>query len=107
MAHPVLGPSPSLPEIQTYVREMVQHRNLNDHDVLYEFLMLSEEVGELAKAIRKTAGGKFADDTKRTEVQHEVADVFLILVGLCNMLDIDIEQALRDKEEINKQRVWK
>ncbi len=69
-------------------------------------MLLLEEAGEFAKAARKAAGLGFAEDTKRKELKEEAADVFIILLGLCNMLDIDLEQAFRDKEEKNKQRTW-
>lgn len=107
MAHPILGPSPTLPEIQVYIREMVRYRKFDETDVQYKLLLLVEELGELAKAIRQETNGKFAADTTRTNVLHEAADVFIVFTGLCNMLNIDIEQALRDKEEINKFRTWK
>jgi len=38
---------------------------------------------------------------------EEAADVLIILLGICNMLDIDLEKAFREKEEINKKRLWK
>lgn len=107
MAHPVLGPSPTLPELQTYIRAMVRHRKFDETDITYKLLLLVEEFGELAKAIRQETNGKFAADTTRTNIRHEVADVLIVFTDLCNALDIDMEQALRDKEEINKLRTWK
>lgn len=107
MAHPVLPNHPTLPQIQQYIDEMVKHRGLNNDDAHYELMLLVEEVGELAKAIRKATGGKFAADTTRTNLDHEAADVFMMLIGICNIFKIDLESALRDKEEINKLRNWK
>jgi NTP pyrophosphatase (non-canonical NTP hydrolase) len=104
-----LKKSPTLADLQQYVDEMITERNFrNSKEFLpHRFMMLMEEVGEFARAARKEAGLKFADDTKRAEMSHEAADVFIHLLGLCNMLDIDLEQAFRDKEELNKLRTWK
>lgn len=103
---PTLKPQPTLADIQEYVRQMVRHRNLNEANLHAEFVMLVEELGELAKAIRKSTGGKFAADTTQKEIEHEVADVLILLVGVSNMLGVDIERALRAKEAINNTRKW-
>jgi NTP pyrophosphatase (non-canonical NTP hydrolase) len=69
--------------------------------------MLVEEVGELAKALRRHAGHKMDVAAPDINVRHEAADVLWMLVATCNKLGIDLEEALREKEEKNKQRVWK
>lgn len=103
-----LKANPTLADLQQYVREMVLERGFDkDDDLAKKFMMLTEEVGEFAKASRKTAGLHFADDSLQSDAALEAADVFIVLVGLCNMLGIDLEQAVRDKEEINKQRTWR
>jgi NTP pyrophosphatase (non-canonical NTP hydrolase) len=70
-------------------------------------MKLQEELGEFARAARKYTGGKFAADTHTAEVDEEAADVFILLLGLCNLLGIDLEQAFRAKEAKNKKREWK
>ena len=102
-----LKPQPTLKDFQDYVAQAVEERGFDKEQVTQRFLLLMEESGEFAKAVRKSAGIKFAADTKRKEINEEAADVFIILLGLCNMLGIDLEQAFRDKEEINKQRTWR
>jgi len=99
---------PTIADFQQYVRDMIAERGFDQtKDVAKKFMMLTEEVGELAKDSRKAAGLHFADDSLQTDVAHEAADVFIILIGLCNIMGIDLEQAFRDKEEINKLRVWR
>lgn len=39
-------------------------------------------------------------------VEEELADILIYLCVIANQFDINLEQALRDKEEINKQRTW-
>lgn len=103
-----LKQQPTLQDLQTYVDAAVRERGFDKDDVAKRFMLLAEEVGEFAKAARKTAGMKFAEDTStRDSVDEEAADVLIVLLGLCNMLGIDLEQAFRDKEEKNKKRTWR
>lgn len=96
----------TLPEYQQLMRRLAQERGFMDETVSEVFTLLVEEVGELAKAIRKTNGQKVSEHSKAHVVTEEAADVFWLLVDLCNRLDIDLAQAFADKEEINKQRTW-
>jgi NTP pyrophosphatase (non-canonical NTP hydrolase) len=102
-----LKSNPTLRDLQQYVKDMVVERGFQD-DVPRRFMLLLEETGEFAKAARKQVGSmKFAEDTEIKDLQYEAADVLIILLGLCNQLEIDLEQAFRDKEELNKKREWK
>ena len=100
-----LKENPTLADYQQYVRDMVVERDFKD-DVPNKFMMLAEEVGEFAKASRKRAGMKMASDAAKQDAAGEAADVLVVLLGLCNLMDIDLEQAFRIKEERNKKRVW-
>lgn len=97
---------PTLHDLQEYVAMMVKERGFND-DVPQRFMLLLEEAGEFARAARKTAGLKFAVDTHHAQLDEEAADLFIIFLGLCNQLGVDLEQAFRDKEVKNRQREWK
>jgi NTP pyrophosphatase (non-canonical NTP hydrolase) len=104
--HPIIPEQASLSDLQKYEKVTFAYRGF-DADVKDEFLMLVEEAGELAKALRKHNGVKMASDAPDQNVAHEVADVLWALMTICNLVGIDLEQAFRDKEEKNKQRVWK
>lgn len=101
-----LKDDPTLADLQQYVREMVIERDFRD-DIQNKFMMLVEEVGEFAKASRKAAGMKLASDASKQNAAAEAADVLIVLLGLCNLMDIDLEKAFREKEEHNKKRSWK
>jgi NTP pyrophosphatase (non-canonical NTP hydrolase) len=105
-SHPILKSDPTLPDIQDYIRQVLKHRGFDKQTVDHEFRMLVEEVGELAKALRKPKGGLIAEDSEDRELAHEAADVLWMLVSVCNRSGIDLEKALRDKEEHNKTRTW-
>lgn len=101
-----LKENPTLADLQQYVRDMMHERGF-DNTVEQRFMMLFEECGELAKAARTQAGMKLAADTHTADAEEEAADVLIIFLGICNLLDIDLEKAFRVKEERNKKRTWK
>ena len=102
-----LNPNASLAEFQNYVKEMKIERGFNLTDKVYECLLMGEEMGELFKAVRKGhAAGHIDPKSHVGGVAEELADVFIFLLSLANMHGIDLEQAFRDKEEINEKRKW-
>lgn len=70
-------------------------------------LLLLEEFGERAKAIRKsvtTMGIDYEKLQNYDTVESEVADVFIVLLSLCNVLEINVYKTFIEKENI--QRKW-
>lgn len=101
-----LKDNPTLADLQKYVEDMIAERGFTDN-VSQRFMLLIEEVGEFAKAARRHGGLRYAEDARDQNLEGEAADVFLVLLGLCNQLGIDLEQAFRVKEDHNKKRTWK
>jgi NTP pyrophosphatase (non-canonical NTP hydrolase) len=99
-----LAASPSLADYQKLISELIVERGYDKETVAEVFTLLIEEVGELAKAIRKYNGQKVHVDSQTHNVAEELADVFWLLLDLSNRLDIDLEQAFRAKEIKNKTR---
>lgn len=97
----------SLQELQKYIWQMNKDRGFNTSDPGKKLIMLMEEVGELAKAVRKIAGLKFTDTTLQTDVKDELADVQIVLLGLASLLGVDMFDAVLKKETKNRQREWK
>jgi NTP pyrophosphatase (non-canonical NTP hydrolase) len=93
-------------KLQDYVWQMNIERGFNTEDASKKLVMLMEEVGELAKAVRKTIGLKFTDTTKQTELAEELADVQIVLLGLASLTGVDMRQAVADKEAKNRNRKW-
>lgn len=66
----------------------------------------SEEVGELAKEIRKVQGihveGSHTPEQVNFGIREEIADVAMYLMDIANTFSVNIEDAIREKEEINK-----
>lgn len=102
----ILKENPTLNDFQEYAAALVQERGFEKETVTELFMLFLEECGELAKAARKSQNIKSDTKSKTFQVSEEAADVFIYLLHLCNKLGVDLEQAFRDKEEINKQRIW-
>lgn len=104
---PKLKENPTLKDFQGYVKELEIERGFEKEDVLLKCLLLGEEVGELFKAIRKK-DKKFKVDSnsKFTAIDEELADIIIYLCAIANRFDIDLEQAFRAKEKLNKKRIW-
>jgi NTP pyrophosphatase (non-canonical NTP hydrolase) len=94
-------------ELQEYIRQMTAHRGFDSESIGNKLILFVEEVGELAKAIRKEAGMKFSETTQRTELEEELADVQIVLLDIANKLGIDMRTAVAAKETKNHERVWK
>lgn len=98
----------TLAQIQDYMRIMAEHRGFTQEPPSATMLILLEEVGELAKALRKHSGLKI--DQSRTSsygnLTHEMADVLICLLILANKCNVNLFEALYEKEQLNSQRTW-
>lgn len=98
-----------LVDIQKYINDVLELRGFNSQSAQDKMLLLTEEIGELAKAVRKSATSMPIDYEKMQNydtVESEVADVFIVLLSLCNVLKIDIYEAFIAKEKENTERAW-
>lgn len=105
-----LSGSNTLHEVQDYIRKVIEIRGFSNQSIEQAMLLLTEEMGELAKAIRKEKTTMSIDNNKIRNydtIESEVADVFIVLCTICNKLDIDLFSSLKDKEKENIERKWK
>ncbi len=99
-----------LDTLQHYIKQVIDMRGFGKQSVEHELLLLTEEIGELAKAIRKDKVNMGVDQNKiqnYDSMESEVADVFIVLVSICNTLGISLYDALIEKERQNIERTWK
>ena len=107
MSNLTLKENPTLKDYQDYVEKMVVERGFQDETIPQMFMLLMEEVGEMAKAARKSQGIQTDTNSSTHNLGHEAADILIYLLDICNHYNIDLEKAFREKEEINKKRTWK
>jgi NTP pyrophosphatase (non-canonical NTP hydrolase) len=101
-----LNQNPTLKDFQEYVKQLENERGFIDQNALEKCLLLGEEIGELFKAVRKSMKLKTDINAHVSPVKEELADILIYICSIANRFDIDMEEAFREKEEVNKQRKW-
>lgn len=89
------------------------HRQL-DHDKhfttdpYFNFILLQEEIGELARAFaaRWRASHAGQPDQSLPAVREELADVLAYVIKLANYAGVDLEEAYFEKMRLNQGREW-
>ncbi len=100
----------SLRDVQQYIKAVNTVRGFEEQPIEERMLLLTEEIGELAKSIRKNATNMSTDVNKQysyDSIESEVSDCLYVLASVCNRLDIDMFKCLKEKEKENIHRVWK
>ena len=84
-------------KLQKEVYQNKLDKGFNTTDINKEFCRIHEEVSEAYHAWNK----------KIPDLGAELADVVLYILGLSEILDIDLEQEILDKFEVIKKRQYK
>ena len=86
----------NISELQKLIKQ-IDHKN---NSVDKYFYKLSEEIGELAKAIRHNERMDKNKNIKGT-IEEELYDVLYYVICLANTYDIDLEKCAILKEQLN------
>lgn len=84
------------PDIQKSILANKISKGFNVTDIPLEFAYLYSEVGEAFEAWRK----------KKEDLGEELADVAIYLLGMAEILGIDLEKEIMQKMEKNTKRVY-
>lgn len=84
-----------------YLQAYIKAKDHNPEAIPGYFMKLSEEVGELSRAMRKHASRREGASVKDT-IDEEIWDVMYYAIALANCYGIDLETTIRDKEELNR-----
>lgn len=127
--HPVPAPkktqldllkSGRLPQFQAFHAQLDDEKAF-EQDLFLNYILLSEEVGEVARELvriwkerqRYQSDGRsvqeaqeLAINRQRATLRQELADVLALLLKISNYIGIDLEQAYIDKMEHNVERSW-
>lgn len=87
----------NMKEIQKEIWQNKQNKGFNTTDVNKEFCLLYGEVAEAYDAYRK----------KKDDLNEELADIAIYLMGLSEMLGFDLETEILKKVDKNGKRVYK
>ena len=86
-----------LSQLQKEVYDNKVTKGFNTTDVAVEFCLMNTEVAEAFKAYRY----------KQSDIGEELADIAIYLLGLAQMLNVDLEKNILEKIEKNRHRVYK
>ena len=106
----------TIKEAQTAVDEWIKTDGVRDFNELTNMVLLTEEVGELARIIARTYGEQsFKESDKNRDMADEMADILWVLMCLANQTGVDLTEAFaknmekktsRDKERhINNEKL--
>jgi NTP pyrophosphatase (non-canonical NTP hydrolase) len=101
-----MPPILTIQNAQQFIAETCREHGWDKRPAQDMMLLLTEEVGEVAKALRKELQMGAEKPENTDHLAEELVDVFNYLVDLANMFDIDLEQAFRGKWEKNATRTW-
>lgn len=87
----------SLKQMQKEIWKNKLEKGFNTTNVEKEFCLLYGEVAEAYEAYRK----------KKDDLNEELADVAIYLMGLSEMLGYDLEEEIRKKVAKNAKRIYK
>lgn len=102
-----LNKNSSLKDIQIYINKMIETRGFENETPQDIMLLLTEELGELAKEVRKSTNIKLdSAKSREIDISGEIADVFIYILSLCRVEKIDLLEATKEKEQRNIKRTW-
>lgn len=97
-------PSRPLDLLQDYYQRVAEERGYSHESPQDTMLLLTEEIGELARAVRHRVGLARSGGYQGEDAGAELADVQLYLLHLANVLDVRIGEAVALKERANARK---
>lgn len=83
-------------------------KNFGPLDVREQYIGMTEEVGEVGHALLKGIQGirGYTPEKSRTEVADGIADVFVYMMNVCTLLEIDAEEVISATVDRVTKRDW-
>ena len=92
----------TLNECKVQTMEICRTKGWNEVSIPHIWMFLTEEIGELASAIRRTTN-QFSDK-KKTSIEGEIMDVLSYLFQIAHVFDIDLDKAWNEYKSHNVAR---
>ena len=97
----------TLSDMQAYVARQCQKRGWDTRSDLERLAMLLEEVGEVAKEVRRRQGNMGYKQPETAEhLAEELVDALNFIIDLANSNHIDLTDAFKKKWESVQTRRW-
>ncbi|MDD3687045.1 MAG: nucleotide pyrophosphohydrolase [Bacteroidales bacterium] len=82
-------------EAQNIVDNWIGEHGVRYFDVKTNMIILTEEVGEMARVIARQYGEQSIKDGEILNLEEEIADVLWVLICIANQTGIDLTEALK------------
>lgn len=90
----------SIREAQETIDRWIKEKGVRYFNELTNMVLLSEEVGEMARIISRTYGEQsFKESDKGADLADEMADVLFVLICLANQTGVDLTEAFHKNLE--------
>ena len=86
-----------------YLQRYIKSKDFQPDKKEEYFMKLSEELGELARAMRKDLRPVTQGQVKNT-VEEELWDVIYYALAIANTYGIELEQVIPEKEKLNNEK---
>jgi len=93
-----------LKELQKKIYQNKVDRGFNITDIGKEIVLMTEELGELAKSFKKSDKKTAKEISNKDEMADAIGDLMVYCIGLCEMLGLNAEEVLEKIVENNKKR---
>ena len=94
----------TLKEVQLQVDQWIKEYGVRYFSELTNMACLTEEVGELARAMARKYGDQSFKKDEKCNIGEEMADVLFVLVCLANQTGIDLTEEFHKTMEKKTQR---
>ena len=95
----------TIKEAQCTVDQWIKTHGVRYFSELTNMVILTEEVGELARVMARTYGEQsFKETDKAKSLPDEMADVLWVLLCLANQTGVDLETALKENLQKKTER---
>ena len=86
-----------------YLQNYIKQKDFHPELLKDYFLKLTEEVGELSRAIRKNIKAENLDQLQGT-IDEELWDIIYYTIAIANIYDIDLENVIKAKCRISENK---
>ena len=84
-----------------YLQSYIKQKDFQPDLLKDYFLKLTEEVGELSRAMREERKAQNYEDITGT-IDEELWDVIYYAIAIANIYDIDLEQVIKRKAQLSE-----
>ena len=94
----------TIKELQKQVDDWIKKYGVRYFNELTNMVILTEEVGELARIISRKYGEQSFKEGEKSNLAEEMSDILFVLICLANQTNVDLESAFKNKLMLRTKR---